>query len=49
LGVVQAAEIGGLLSGAELAALTRRLDIKPTKADRDAWERHVDAWIASQR
>ena len=45
----QTAENGDLLSGAERAALTRRLDTKPTKADRDAWERHVDAWIASQR
>jgi hypothetical protein len=42
----QAAENGGLLSDAERAALTTRLDSRPTKADWDAWERDIAARVA---
>jgi hypothetical protein len=42
----QAAENGGLLSDAERAALTARLDARPTQADWALWSRDLEARIS---
>ena len=47
--VIQAAENGGLLSDAERAVLTTRLDTNPTAADWDLWGRDLEARITRRR
>jgi hypothetical protein len=43
----QAAENGGLLSDTERAALTKRLDTCPTKADWALWSQDLAARVAA--